>query len=98
MKDPQTLEESFELVCKEMLTVFIKKHKDYGKANILESGELGIAFRINDKVSRLKHLLTNNNHPENELLEDSWIDIAVYAVIGIMLLRGWFQKHHLKKT
>jgi len=97
MKEPQSLDEAFELVSKQMLVVFQKKHKDYGKGNILDTGDLGIAFRVNDKLNRLKHLLTTKAHPINESMEETWIDVAVYSVIAVMYLHGWFQKLHLKK-
>lgn len=57
---------------------------------------MGIIFRINDKVNRLKNLEQNNKKPENESIEDTWIDIAVYAVIAILYRKGWFQKLKLK--
>jgi len=98
MTDPKYLNEAFERVSKETLEMFLKKHKDYGKANILDMGELGIAFRISEKFNRIKHLLMNGNKPTNELLEDSWIDIAVYAVIAVLLKRGWFKKLNVKKN
>ena len=60
--------------------------------NILEIGELGIAFRINEKVSRLKNLITSNKKPVNENIEDSWYDIAVYAIIAMLYKKGYFQK------
>ena len=91
------MDESFRKVCEEMVEIFIKKHKDYGKGNILGTGELGIAFRISDKLNRIQHLLTNHKEPQNETMEDNWIDIAVYAVIGILFRRGWFQKLDLKQ-
>jgi hypothetical protein len=92
MKEPGTLEEAFETVCKELAEKFITKHKDYGKDNILEIGELGIAFRESEKISRLKHLLKSEREPEYESLDENWIDVAVYAVIAVMFRRGWFQK------
>jgi len=58
---------------------------------------LGIAFRVSDKLNRLKHLLANKIKPENESIEESWIDIGVYAVIAILLKRGWFKKLKVKK-
>ena len=70
----------------------MKKHKDYGKGNILEIEELGIAFRVAEKVSRLKNLLLKNENPTNESIEDSWTDIAVYAVIAKLYRKGLFQK------
>lgn len=98
MKEPKYLDEAFKLINKQTLEIFLKKHKDYGKGNILDMGELGIAFRISEKFNRIKHLLMNGNKPTNELLEDSWIDIAVYAIIAVLLKRGWFQKLNVKKN
>ena len=95
--NPEHLEEAFEEVCRILKDVFVKKHKDYGKDNILEMGELGVAFRETEKVSRLKHLLRENREPQYESMEENWIDVAVYAVIAIMLRRGWFQKLELDK-
>ncbi|MFZ6035414.1 MAG: nucleotide modification associated domain-containing protein [Patescibacteria group bacterium] len=89
---PRFLDESFQKITEELLKLFVKKHKDYGKENILDIGELGIAFRINEKVSRLKNLLAQGKNPANEAIEDSWYDIAVYAVIAMLYRRGWFQK------
>jgi len=96
-KNPKTLDEAFLVVCQKMLETFFKKHKDYGKGNILDMGELGIAFRISEKFNRIKHLLMSGKKPENETIDDSWIDIAVYAVIAILLRRGWFEKLEVKK-
>lgn len=95
MKNPKYLDESFEQVCLELRDMFIKKHKDYGKGNILDTKELGIAFRISDKLNRLKHLLANKQSPQNESIEESWIDIGVYSVIAVLYRRGWFQKFEL---
>lgn len=97
MKQPKTLEEAFETVCTEMNELFVKKHKDYGKGNILDTGELGIAFRVNDKLNRIKNILASGKKPENESMDESWVDIGVYAVIAMMWRRGWFQKLELKK-
>ena len=97
MKEPEQLDEAFEEICKILKNVFVKKHKDYGKDNILEMGELGIAFRETEKVSRLKHLLREEREPQYESMEENWIDVAVYAVIAIMLRRGWFKKLELSE-
>jgi hypothetical protein len=97
MKKPTTLEEAFSLITQEMLEVFIKKHKDYGKGNILDTGELGIVFRESDKLNRLKNILTTGKKPKNEGVDDSWTDIGVYAVIALMFRKKWFQKLELKK-
>lgn len=75
--------------------MFIQKHKDYGKGNILSLEELGIAFRETEKVERLKNLLMKSQDPANESIDDTWTDVAVYAVIALMFRRGWFQKLEL---
>lgn len=96
-KEPKYLDEAFEKVAGETLNMFLKKHKDYGKDNILDMGELGIAFRVSEKFNRIKHLLMNGKKPNNESLDDSWKDIAVYAIIAILLRKGWFKKLNVKK-
>lgn len=97
MKNPKYLDEAFEKVCAEMTEMFLKKHKDYGKGNVLDMEELGIAFRISEKFNRIKHLLMTSKKPENETIDESWIDIGVYAVIAVLLRRGWFKKLEVKK-
>lgn len=94
---PQTLDEAFALVESELLATFLQKHKDYGKGNILSIKELGIAFREAEKVERLKNLLMKTDDPANESIDDSWTDIAVYAIIAILYRRGWFEKLEVKK-
>lgn len=96
MKQPKYLEEAFMEVCRELEQMFIKKHQDYGKSNILDTGELGIAFRVSDKLNRIKHILTKEKNPQNESIEETWIDIGVYAIIAVMLKRSWFKKLKVK--
>ena len=92
---PQYLDDAFAAVNDELLAMFIKKHKDYGKDNILDTGELGIVFRINDKLRRLQHLQQSGKKPSNESLHETWIDIAVYAVIAVLLRNGQFEELEL---
>lgn len=91
-QDSKTLDQAFTQVTEEMLQMFLKKHKDYGKGNILSVKELGIAFREAEKVERLKHLLMEGKVPSNESVEETWVDIGVYAIIAILFRRGQFQK------
>ena len=95
MSQVKYLDEAFERELRDMLETFIKKHKDYGKGNILDTGEMGIVFRLSDKVNRLKNLLCKGSNPENESLDDSWQDIAVYAVIARLLRKGEFESLNL---
>ena len=98
---PQTLDQAYEQVLEELLQMFIKKHHDYGKGNILSIKELGISMRIAEKVERLKHLLMKEEmgeKPVNESIEETWIDIAVYAVIGKLFRHGQFQSLEMDKS
>jgi hypothetical protein len=91
----QYLDEAFAAACEELLATFISKHKDYGKGNILDTGELGIVFRINDKLRRLQNLQSQGKEPDNETIDDTWLDIGVYAVIAMLLRSGKFEKLNL---
>ncbi len=94
----QFLDQAFDEELKKLLRIFIKKNKDYGKDNILDNGELGIIFRINDKLRRLQNLATKSTEPENESCYENWQDIAVYAVIALLLRDGRFKKLNLDPT
>lgn len=84
----------FEGNCKDIAEsiadIVIKKQRDYGKSNIEEFGEQGILVRSNDKFARLKNLILNNKNPANESIEDTWTDIAGYAILALMLRKGVF--------
>lgn len=98
MANAKTLDGAFEQICQELLQLFLKKHKDYGKGNILANGEIGIAMRVSEKVERLKHLLLTQNDPANESIDDTWTDIAVYAIIARLLRSGDFQNLDVDTT
>ena len=88
-------EVSFENSCRETAlkiaeTVISKQH-DYGHDNIMAFREQGLVVRLWDKISRLKNLLwINNAKPKNESIEDTFTDIAGYAIIGLMLSNNSF--------
>jgi hypothetical protein len=80
----------FDLV-NEQANLLLKKHRDYGPKNIALSpgGAInGLRVRMHDKLARINNLVDNNATPENESLEDSFKDLANYAIIGLMVLRG----------
>jgi hypothetical protein len=64
-----------------------RKQRDYGSRNISEFGEIGILMRVWDKICRLKNLMGKEN-PKNESIDDSWLDMANYAIIAILVRRG----------
>jgi hypothetical protein len=69
------------------------KHSDYGNDSITNApgGPLnGLRVRIHDKISRINHLIDTGAGPENESLRDSFVDLAVYSVIGLMAIdKAW---------
>ena len=85
---------TFEQACKnisiEIANVVIEKHKDYGPDNILVFKEQGLIVRMWDKIGRLKHLLWKQKVPKHESIEDSFKDLAGYAIIGLLLQRECF--------
>jgi hypothetical protein len=69
--------------------LLLKKHKDYGPKNISGSpgGALnGLRVRMHDKLARINHLYDSGATPENESLRDSFIDMANYAIIAMLVL------------
>jgi hypothetical protein len=75
----------------ETYQVLVKKQADYGPKNISQSpgGPLnGLRVRMHDKLSRINHLIDNGATPENESLRDSFLDLANYSTIAMMVLDG----------
>jgi len=72
----------------EFVKLLDSKQQDYGSENILISGELGVVVRAQDKLCRLRHLLKKNGEVNHEGIDDSWMDLANYGIIGHMLHKG----------
>lgn len=83
-----TFEKAVSSVIEEMYEVMLAKQQDYGPGNISKFGELGVLVRASDKVERLSHLLQSGREPNHESLEDSWLDLANYGLIGLIVHRG----------
>lgn len=69
--------------------VLLQKHKDYGPKNIAQSpgGPLnGLRVRMWDKFARINNLIDSGATPENESLKDSFLDMANYAIIAMLVL------------
>ncbi len=78
-------------VALECMKLFDDKQQDYGSTNISASGEIGVAVRLQDKVSRMRHILLKGMRGENginnEPLADTYQDVANYGMIGMLLNR-----------
>lgn len=83
-------------VMQELGDLLIKKHRDYGPKNITNSPygpTQGLVVRMWDKIARIVNLTKQGNvTAENEPLEDSFKDIANYGIIGLLVLRGKWDK------
>ena len=79
----------------ELMKLLLSKHDDYGPKNIADApgGAInGLRVRMHDKLARINNLFDSKNEPKHESLEDSFIDMANYAIIGILLLRDKWDK------
>lgn len=79
----------------ELEELLLSKHKDYGPRNIADApgGAInGLRVRMHDKLARINNLVDSGKDPEHESLEDSFKDMANYAVIGLLVLRGDWSK------
>ena len=95
------LAEEFQAVQKEQYELFAAKMMDYGLSNISLGSDLstkedkdlsltGIWLRCNDKINRLKNMLKRQgkNYVQGEAMIDSFIDIANYGIIAMLVIRN----------
>ena len=92
MKDNKDLEG----ILLELKVIMIRKHQDYGPFNIANApgGAMnGLIVRMHDKMTRLEnlHYNHNGNTPNYEPIEDTLKDLANYAIIGLMVQRGFWE-------
>jgi len=95
----------FKKIQQEQYELFLHKQHDYGPQNIavgqmlVDEGEkrlslMGIWFRINDKVERIKTILMrgDNGSLKGEGLVDSYSDISNYGVMAQVVARDKWAK------
>ena len=95
----------FQMIQREQYELFLHKQHDYGPQNIAVGQMLvdeeekrlslmGIWFRINDKVERIKTILMrgDNGSLKGEGLVDSYSDISNYGVMAQVVARGKWAK------
>jgi hypothetical protein len=95
--DPSDFEIGVWETVEELVDLLLSKHKDYGPKNIANApgGAInGLRVRIHDKTARINNLYDSirDMAPEHESFEDSFKDLANYAIIALLVLRGkWDQ-------
>ena len=89
------IEKGFLTILQEQYNLFCQKQADYGRNNVAVGGEQGLTIRLGDKVSRLFNLLgigygsSGSKSPSvNEPVSETFIDVANYGTIGVMVMRG----------
>lgn len=94
---------SFLETVMKMYRIHLKKNADYSPANILGTGEIGLITRLWDKTARLLslsgfHITIQSSkyeyprEPASEAIDDTYLDLAVYAIIGFLLRRNEWGK------
>lgn len=102
VKCPEQVE-AFTLAQMHGYRVHLDKNLDYSPANIKGTGELGAVVRLWDKTARIMNLtgfelniessrFTAAKHPRNESLDDAYLDLANYAIIGALVRQGKWGK------
>lgn len=94
----------FKKIQQEQYETFCKKQLNYGPTNIAVNSQLktekeirtsliGIWFRMNDKISRLKQLVVENEKDlVGETIEDTYGDLSVYGIIAQIVGRKKWAK------
>ena len=95
----------FKKIQKEQYELFLHKQHDYGPGNIsvgtqLQTPEevrlslIGLFFRMNDKIQRVKTLLLNNRKSavKDEPLEDAFLDVSNYGIMATIVKNGKWGK------
>ena len=95
----------FRRLQREQYELFLHKQHDYGPGNIsvgtqLQTKEevrlslMGLFFRMNDKIQRVKTLLMNNRESavKDEPLEDAFLDVSNYGIMATIVSRGKWGK------
>ena len=90
MKNPSDV----DTILNELRSIMMKKQADYGPLNIAlaPGGPMnGLRVRKYDKLARLNNLADKAATPNFESIEDTLIDLANYAIIGLLVQRGQWE-------
>lgn len=100
---PETTKE-FKKIMREQYEIFCKKQSNYGPDNIalgadlskdenIKLSQMGLWFRMNDKIQRLKQLvLIGKKDNVGESINDTYQDLSVYSIIAQIVKNGKWGK------
>lgn len=83
-------------IIEEIHDMFVRKNADYGNSfekSLNEWGLIVSAMRVQEKLDRVKTSLKQELKVKDESVEDSFLDIANYAIMTAM----WLRKEKEKK-
>lgn len=83
--------ERFQHIVNGMCEVYQAKNHDYGNSfdkSLDEDGLIAAKVRIGDKYNRFGNLIRKENKVSDESVEDTLLDMANYAIITVMWMRG----------
>lgn len=83
-------------IIEEIHDMFVRKNADYGNSfekSLDEWGLIVSAMRVQEKLDRVKTSLKQELKVKDESVEDSFLDIANYAIMTVM----WLRKEKEKK-
>jgi len=82
--------EEFRKIVNEMADLYAKKNENYGDSfgeTWRKLGPISACTRLSDKMNRACSLVTNKSESHFESLEDTFIDLACYAVMSVLEMR-----------
>lgn len=94
----------FKRIMREQYETFCKKQSNYGPDNISlgkdlsteddkKLSQMGLFFRMNDKIQRIKQLVVLGSKDNvNETIIDTYQDLSVYAIIAQLVKNGKWGK------
>ena len=100
---PEMMDE-FKKVQVEMYETFCKKQSNYGPDNIAlgkdlskeedrKLSQMGLWFRMNDKIQRIKQLVVLGRQDNvGEAVDDTYQDLSVYSIIAQLVKNGKWGK------
>lgn len=84
--------ELHEKLLKDLHGIYVAKNQDYGNSihdTYEKYGLISFLVRIEDKLNRARTLTTREASVVEEKIEDTLLDMANYAILAVMELRGY---------
>ena len=100
---PETTKE-FKKILNEQYEIFCRKQSNYGPDNISlgrdlvkdedkKLSQMGLFFRMNDKIQRIKQLVVLGSQDNvGESVDDTYKDLSVYSIIAQLVKNGKWGK------